>query len=257
MNLKRALVTDLDFTLIHLERVPGAIEVPGRTRSAWIAPQTVEVLGELQNRFEIILATARSWEGTQWVCDGLRARGVAIENVVIEDGARLGEIGDLRAFDAAFDAVKTHAILEPRAIWPAFEWQLDFQNCAVARCQTPAEAAQLLPIFAARNLRDARFYRDGRKVYVLPSRADKWSALQKLLGPRALKAAGVGDGENDLVWLRQIALPATFSDAENVAPTVRARGGIVGPKRGHAGIAQVLKQLDSEIARRDAETQRE
>ena len=244
MNPKRALILDLDFTLIHLEFVPGAIEVPGRTRSAWLAPATVETLGELCNRFEIILATARSWDGTRWVAEGLNERGAKVENVVIEDGACLGKVGELRAFDADFDVAKTRGILAPRAAWPAFEWQLDFQNCAVARCQTPDDAAQLLPLFAARNLAETRFYRDGRKLYALPRRADKWSALQRMLGPRASQAAGIGDGENDLVWLRQIAHPATFGDAKpEVAAAVRARGGFVGAKRGHAGIAELLEHI--------------
>ena len=245
--LKRPLVLDIDFTLIHLEFVPDSIEVPGRTRSAYLAPQTVEVLGELQANFEIVLATARSWDGTRWVADGLNERGVRVENVVIEDGARLGKVGALRAFAPAFDAAKTRENYAPRAYWPASEWQLDFENCAVARCETTGDAAQLMAIFAAQTaLRkwNARFYRDGRKVYVLPRAADKWSALQRLLGERATQAAGVGDGENDLVWLPNVAFPATFVDANTkLIEAVRARRGCIGAARGHDAIAAILRDF--------------
>lgn len=242
--LKRALILDLDFTLIHLEYVAGAIEVPGRTRSAWLAPQTVEMLGELQDKFEIILATARSWDGTRWIADGLNQRGVRVENVVIEDGARLGVTGELQAFDVDFDVAQVRAETVANI---EFEWQLDFESCAVARCETPAGAANLTAIFAAQSALQKwrpRFYRDGRKVYVLPKRADKWSALQCLLGERASQAAGVGDGENDLVWLPNIAFPATFSDAAPaLIEAVRARRGCIGGARGHEAIVEILRQL--------------
>ena len=241
---KSALILDLDFTLIHLGYVPGSIEVPGRTRSAWLAPQTVEILGELQARFEIVLATARSWDGTRWISDGLNERGVSVEKVVIEDGAMLGKIGDLRAFEPTFDAAKVRQTIGVDA---RFEWQSDFESCAVARCQTPDEAAHLMAIFTAQMALqqwNPRFYRDGRKVYILPQRANKWSALQQLLGERAAGAAGVGDGENDLVWLPNVARPATFSDAAPVlVDAVRARSGLVESARGHSGIQQILRGL--------------
>ncbi len=245
MNLKRPLVLDLDFTLIHLDYVPGSIEVPGRTRSAWLAPQTVEALGELQNNFEIVLATARSWDGARWVAVGLNQRGVTVGKIVIEDGARLGTIGALRALDAEFDAAKIRDTLADCA---AFEWQLDFESCAVARCETPELARELLPLFEAQ-IGDygwgARAFRDGRKVYVLPKRADKWSALCEMLGARAKQAAGVGDGANDVVWLSQILRPATFGDAApEVIEAVSARGGRVGGARGHAAICQLLRNFD-------------
>ena len=247
--LKRPLILDIDFTLIHLEYVPGSIEVPGRTRPAWLAPRTVEILGELQDKFEIVLATARSWDGTRWVCDGLKECGVRVESVVIEDGARLGGLGNLRAFDAYFDAGQIRESLNVQSDWPKFEWQLDFQNCAVARCQNHEDAAQLMDIFANINALQKwhpRFYRDGRKVYILPKRADKWSALQRLLGERAARAAGVGDGANDLVWLPNIAFPATFGDADAaLIKAVRARRGCIGGTGGHEAIVRILRNVET------------
>ena len=248
--LKTPLILDIDFTLIHLEYVPDSIEVPGRTRSAWLAPQTVEVLRQMQLNFEIVLATARSWDGTRWVCDGLSERGVQVESVVIEDGARWGKVGDLQAFDAAFDAAQIRASVPQTT---DFEWQLDFQNCVVARCQTPENAAQVMENFAARSeLKkwNPRFYRDGRKVYILPREADKWSALQQLLGARAKQSAGVGDGENDLVWLPNIAQPVTFIDAAPaLVEAVRARRGCIGGAGGHSAIRDILRRVETPIYR--------
>ena len=247
LKMKTPLILDIDFTLIHLEYVPNSIEVPGRTRSAWLAPQTVETLRQMQTKFEIVLATARSWDGTRWVCDGLNERGVKVESVVIEDGARLGKIGNLRAFAPEFDANKVRESLILQTIWPAFEWQLDFESCAVARCKATEDAVQLMAVFAAQTelqKSNPRFYRDGRKVYILPKLADKWSALQSLLGERAKLAAGVGDGENDLVWLPKVAYPATFGDA---APTlveaVRARRGCIVATGAHDAICDILRDL--------------
>lgn len=246
MPTKIPLVLDIDFTLIHLEYVPNSIEVPGRTRSAWLAPQTSEVLGELQSSFAIILATARSWDGARWVADGLNERGVKVEKVVIEDGAKLGVIGELKAFAPDFDAQQARESLRVQNDWPAFEWQLDFESCAVARCQTPEFAAELMTIFNAQpalRFFNPRFYRDGRKVYILPKTADKWSALQQLLGARARQAAGVGDGENDLVWLRHIQTPATLNGAVEPVEFWAREHGLVSELSGHAGIADALRQI--------------
>lgn len=89
-----------------------------------------------------------------------------------------------------------------------------------------------------------RLFRDGRKVYALPQAADKWSALQRLLGESARRAAGAGDGKNDLCWLKEITTPATFSggDAALVA-CVQKRGGYVTSQSGHEGIEEILQFL--------------
>ena len=248
-STRRPLILDLDFTLLHLEWRPDSIEVPGRTRSAWIVPQTVELLRDLQNNFDLVLATARSWDGTRWVWDGLAARGVFVAAIVIEDGAQFGQPDALQTMDANFrsPALRAAADASTSDFWPAFEWQNDFQACLVARCENKESAAQLLNIFA-RQIKwphaNLRFYRDGRKVYVLPRRADKWSALQKLLGKRAPFSAGVGDGENDLCWLANIELPCTLAGAApSVAALVHRKNGYFSPDYGHDGIGDVLRFL--------------
>ena len=245
--LMRALILDLDFTLLHLEHIAGSIEVPGRTRSAWIAPRTIELLARLQSRFSLVLATARSDDGTKWVYEGLFERGVRVQNVVLEDGARLGMPLQLRSFDANFQVEQRRAqIEEQRALgWPAFEWQFDFQSCLVARCADGDEAARLETIFSEQKQSDERTFRDGRKVYVLSQKANKWSALQQLLGDDAALAFGVGDGANDLVWLPRVAFPATFANADaRLVEEVRARDGFVSLAQGHAGIADILRAIE-------------
>lgn len=242
---RRALILDLDFTLLHLEFVPGSLEVPGRTRSAWVAPETIELLRRLQNRFALVLATARSFHGTKSVYHGLSERGVEVSGFVLEDGARLGLLFQFQAFESSFSVEGWKQRLETqKGQWPAFEWQLDFQACLVARCETGDDAAKLCAIFArfAAGQEEARVFRDGRKVYLLPRGADKWSALQKLLGEGAANAAGAGDGANDLVWLPRVARPATFASANpQLRRAVAARGGFVSQLDGHAGIADILR----------------
>ncbi len=246
--MRRALILDLDFTLLHLEAVPDAIEVPGRTRSAWVAPRTVEILGDLQTKFDIVVATARSWDGTQWVVDGLQNRGVEVAALVLEDGARWGAPHDLRAFEPSFEVEGWRARFDAQKMdGPQFEWQFDFCSCLVARCEN-GEASEILRQKWAQQWSEAdriRFFRDGRKVYALPAHANKWSALQRLLGARAAGAAGVGDGDNDLVWLAKIGFPATFADARPaVIQAVRAQGGLVGAAGGHEAIAGLLCGLN-------------
>ena len=246
---RRPLILDLDFTLLHLERRPNSIEVPGRTHSAWIAPQTVELLSELQKEFDLVLATARSWDGTRPVWGGLQARSVHLGGAVIEDGAVFGRPGDWQRMDAAFEIEALRAFAETRksTVWPEFEWQYDFEACLVARCDNPQNTVVLLQIFAEQiewPSAQLRFFREGRKVYVISKRADKWSALQKLLGERAPLAAGVGDGENDLIWLAKVQSPCTLSGAATpVSALVEARKGYLSPHRGHDGIVDALRHL--------------
>lgn len=241
--MRPAMVLDLDFTLLHLEWREGAIEVPGRTRSAWIALQTAEILRDLSAKFDIVLATARSHEGTQWVVDGLETHGASVSFLVMEDGARLGKPCKLCAFEKNFDLVKWREKLED---WGGdFEWQHDFQNCLVARCENDEGGETLQQKWIRRfeaQEDEIRFFRDGRKVYALPTSANKWSALQKLLGARAQNAAGVGDGTNDLVWLPRVAHPATFARAHPLlVEKIRERGGLICERDGHDGVAQILQ----------------
>ncbi len=245
--LRRALILDLDFTLLHLEYVPGSIEVPGRTRSAYVAPETVRILGELQTEFDLVLATARSLDGTRWVVDGLQNRGVGVAALVLEDGARLGAPDNLRAFEPEFSVKAWRARLaEISRNGSDFEWQFDFESCLVARCENGDAGERVHENWAKScdvDREKVRFFRDGRKVYALAARADKWSALQLLLGARASQAAGVGDGENDLIWLPKVALPATFARARPVlVEAVRAQSGFVSSLDGHEGIAEILRR---------------
>ncbi|HEX8465683.1 MAG TPA: hypothetical protein VF627_13780 [Abditibacterium sp.] len=248
MNPRRALILDLDFTLLHLEWVPGSIEVPGRTRSAWVAPRTVELLGDLQARFDLVLATARSWDGTKWVVDGLQKCGVEVAALVLEDGARWGTPHDLSAFEPNFSVDCWRAKLDSQKTnGPDFEWQFDFHDCLVARCENTAASEFLFQKWSqewSESRHVVRFFRDGRKVYALPARANKWSALQRVLGENACLAAGVGDGENDLIWLPKVAFPATFARANaRLVAAVLAKSGFVSALDGHEGIAEILRRL--------------
>lgn len=247
MHPRRALVLDLDYTLLHLEATSDAIEVPGRTRSAYLAAETVEALSELQERHDVFLATARSWHGTEPVVEGLARRGVNVTGVVLEDGALLGPPGECRPLEPGRDwegLRHTLGIASPNL---PFSWQEDFEACLVARSETPERARTLLALLGDEALRlDAtlRCFRDGRKVYVAGARADKWIALVALLGERAESGVGVGDGANDVCWLGKLDLPCTLAGAApEVVALVRERGGLVSKDAGHAGILWLLREL--------------
>ena len=245
--MRRALVLDLDYTLLHLEELPGAIEVPGRTRSAYLSAGTAAALSDLSDAYDVVLATARSWHGTEPVVKGLARHGVTVSGVVLEDGALVGPPGGHRPLEPGRSWGGIRAGIEGAAgDDPAFSWQGDFEACLVARAASPEEAVPLLAVLRplALSLDPAlRLFRDGRKVYITGKEADKWTALVALLGgERAARAAGVGDGANDACWLSRISLPCTFAGAapETVA-LVRERGGPVSKQWGHGGIEELLR----------------
>lgn len=247
MGSRHPLVLDLDYTLLHLEARPGAIEVPGRTRSAYLAPETVEALADLQERFEVVLATARSWAGTREVVEGLAGRGVEVSGTVLEDGALFGTPGAERPLEPGRRWHPLRAALTGLSGCPPFEWQGDFRACLVARAASREEAEELKHRLGAEAPRldpTLRLFRDGRKVYVTGTEADKWTGLVALLGERAASAVGIGDGLNDLVWLARVSLPATLAGAApEVIDLVVERSGVVSDEPGHGGIARVLRSI--------------
>lgn len=248
--MPRPLILDLDFTLLHLEAVADAIEVPGRTRSAYLAPTTVAALDEMQSKFDIVLATARSWEGTAPVAEGLEARGVRVAGLVLEDGARLGSPHELHPFEPQRDWKRVRESIDSTFVHeevPHFDWQFDFEACLVARCNDADGSKQLMERFE-RSLTefdsDLRTFRDGRKVYLTGAGVTKWTALERLLDERLPQAAGIGDGANDCCWLANIASPATLAGSSPlVEECVRMAGGFFSPYPGHTGISDALRHL--------------
>ncbi len=248
--MRRALILDLDYTLLHLEALPGAVEVPGRTRSAYLSAATAEALADLSDGHEVFLATARSWHGTEPVVAGLARHDVQVSGVVLEDGALLGLPGEHRPLEPGRSWDLLRAKLEAAAEeLPPFSWQEDFEACLVARSMTPTEAEVLLTGLrsVARELDPTlRLFRDGRKVYVTGAKSDKWTALVALLGDRAAVAVGVGDGENDACWLSRVASPCTFAGAApEVVALVGKAGGLVARDWGHGGIGDLLRRIPS------------
>lgn len=247
MQPRRALVLDLDYTLLHLEATPDAIEVPGRTRSAYLAAETAAALSGLRERYDLFLATARSWHGTRPLVEGLARRGVTVCGVVLEDGALLGPPGEYRPLEPPREWDGLRRALEGAVPDIQFSWQKDFEACLVARSETPEKTQTLLARLDGEALRldpTLRLFRDGRKVYVTGAGADKWTALVALLGERAESAVGIGDGANDVCWLGRVALPCTLSGAApEVVALSRERGGLVSKSAGHAGILGLLQGL--------------
>lgn len=254
MQSRRLLVLDIDGTLLHTAPVVGGSVVPGRTRPAFFAPQTVEVLALLGQHSRIVLATGRSWESVRAAVEMLHAGGVAIAGLCVENGARnatmrAGVPGEWCVLEPHRDWERLRRLLddEPAAGWPPFEWQGDFESCLVARASTRQEAAQLavgLAAHAARHEPGLQVFCDGRKVFVIGESVNKWRSLQTLMKCQAADMCGVGDGLNDLCWLEQVALPCTLRGSyPEVIDLVRRAGGIVSSQEGHAGITEVLGLL--------------
>ena len=239
------LVLDLDGTLLHTDEAPDSIVVPGRTRPSFLAGETAEILFDIASSLAIVLATGRSLAGTIKVIEGLGDRGVPIFGLVLEDGALFGKKEILPVEPRNWRALREE--LDQVAL-PNFLWQEDFTACLVARCENREEAMILEPLLfeeAKKIESDLRCHRDGRKVYLSGEKSDKWTALQKLLGPNAASSAGIGDGLNDLCWLSKIKLPCTLQGSEKtVIEEVIANNGHLSQSEGHAGIAELLRFLE-------------
>lgn len=255
MSNRRLLVLDIDGTLLHTAPIEGGIVVSGRTRPAYFAPRTVEMLALLGQHSSIVLATGRSWGSVHAAVEMLQQRSVTIVGVCVENGAR-----NARVMPAGTPGAWN--VLEPHRDWerlrqlldadgdpacPPFEWQHDFESCLVARADTREWAAQLqvaLLVRAARYEPELQCFCDGRKVFLIGESVNKWRSLQTLTGCQAADCFGVGDGLNDLCWLEQVALPCTLRGSyPQVIEAVQRAGGIVSSQEGHAGIAEVLGLL--------------
>lgn len=250
---RQALVLDLDGTLLHTEPTSG-VEIPGRTRSAYLAAETIAQLKQLAETMDLVIATARSWGGTQPVLAGLAAHGVAVAGVITEDGAMLGTPGAMRPLGDPHDWPALKRSLAAQAPVP-FAWQTDFEACLVGRCADREAAAALITHWqavAGRLAPTLRSFQDGRKVYATDRGATKWEALVALLGARAEQAAGVGDGLNDVCWLSRVALPCAFGAAQPEVARLVERSGLWAPEHGHHGIKRVLERLAAESARPSA-----
>lgn len=174
--------------------------------------------------------------------------GIAVSGIVLEDGALLGTSGNLRAFANHYDRHEIRKSLTDFADHVTdFVWQTDFEACLVARTSGEDQANALskaLCLKVSQLYPTLRCYTDGVKVYLLDRSANKWTALVKLLGESARFSAGIGDGLNDLCWLRQIALPCTLADAKpELVETVSAAEGIVAESGSHEGMVEILARL--------------
>ena len=88
--------------------------------------------------------------------------------------------------------------------------------------------------------------------------ATKWSGISfvfDLLDVDPARAVGLGDGENDVVWMREIGLPVAMGNAR---PEARAVARVVTGHHAHEGAAdfldEVLRQLRQRAGLRRAGT---
>lgn len=250
MDGTRHLILDLDGTILHPEWQPTAVEVPGRTRSTFLSLAVRDALLGLTSLFRVIIATGRSWAATEAVHNALVFHGIPVAGVVVEEGALVGVPGHFRRLPNeernAVALTAAREVLDGPSL-PESELQHDFQACVVARTEdreTARVLAKELRARIARNGRGLRCHRDGRKVYLLESGVNKWTGLERLLGPAAQRATGIGDGPNDVCWLSRIDLPCAPRGAvPEVLDAVASARGLISSQDGHAGIRQLLELL--------------
>ncbi|UNX55205.1 Cof-type HAD-IIB family hydrolase [Georgenia sp. TF02-10] len=80
--------------------------------------------------------------------------------------------------------------------------------------------------------------------------ADKWAALAAVLdrlGVPPVRAAGVGDGDNDLVWLAEVGTPVAVANAR---PAVKALARLEIGDHGADAVAELIEALVAARSRR-------
>jgi len=235
--MKEHLILDLDGTLFFADEKPGSMVIKGRRRDSYMAIETIRILRELQESYDIILATGRSLLSIQLICKLMETKGVNIKGVVAENGGlyQQGNKVEYLVSQPWMQHVQ-ELVLHFGSIV-----QLEFTTCLALLRPTNSNINQALDLFQAMDYK-VNLWRDGNKVFFLSENIDKRNALVHLLGEKQLAmATGVGNDINDLEWLKVVKRPAAPACAgEKVLEKVTAMKGIVSQSTGHEGIAELL-----------------
>jgi hydroxymethylpyrimidine pyrophosphatase-like HAD family hydrolase len=231
------LILDLDGTLLFAQEKPGAIAIQGRRRNSYLAIETIQILRELQESYDIILATGRSLLSIQIICKMMETNGVKLSGVVAENGGLIQQDDQVEYLVSHSWRQQVQALAQQLGDMA----QVEFSTCLALIRPTHAEIEQARDFFQAMNGR-AKLLKDGNKVFFLEENIDKRNALAHLLGETQLAmATGVGNDSNDIEWLKAVKNPAAPACAgEKVLETVTARKGFISQSTGHTGIAELL-----------------
>jgi hydroxymethylpyrimidine pyrophosphatase-like HAD family hydrolase len=115
---------------------------------------------------------------------------------------------------------------------------------------TPAEMDAAQPAISRHTPRATRSM---HVFWELPDpKATKWSGIScvfDLLDVDPARAVGLGDGENDVVWMREIGLPVAMGNAR---PEARAAARAVTGHHAQEGAADFLEEVLRQLRRRAA-----
>ncbi len=235
--MKEHLILDIDGTLLFADEKPASIVIKGRRRNSYMARETIQLLREIQESYNIVLATGRSLLSVQSICKLLAKEGVYFKGAVAENGGLYQKDNEV---EYLVSQQWMHQIKEIALHFDSMV-QLEFTTCLALLRPTNSDINKALDLFQAANCR-ANLLRDGNKIFFLSGKVNKRNGLTYLLGEKQLSlAAGVGNDINDLEWLKTVRKPAAPACAgEKVLETVTAANGIISKSTGHKGIAELL-----------------
>ena len=258
---------DLSGTTAVILDVDGTIAGPDHR----ISPRTRAAMHGIEQRgIPVVLATGRARDNTMEVAGlaGLHTPGVSCNGAVVTD-PRSGEDLRVRPMGAADVAamIRVHGLsgaaltwFTPRGIFATTAELRDFllglgdPNVFVEPLPdapddvvkmmifgTPQEMDALAPVIrehlplATRSL--------DRLWEISDPDATKWSGISfvfELLGVDPAGAVGLGDGENDVVWMERIGTPVAMGNAR---PEARAAASVVAGHHAEEGAAVFLEEL--------------
>ncbi len=245
--VKPLLILDIDGTLLHTQICSG-VAIPGRTRSSYFANATLKKLQQLSHFYTLVIATARSYQASKQILQTFATANIPITLSLLEDGALIVSHKQAQ-IRHPYHWQPLAKQLEQKFTHHStpFEWQIDYTACIVARYVKTRDSQHWFPIWQdhlAQHKPELRCYRDGRKLFVLQTQDDKNLALKTCFPNHYSQAFGVGNGNNDLCWLSQIANPMTLNDAEiQVKQLVASKGCYLSPYPSHQGIIDICNHL--------------
>ena len=226
---KKAIITDLDGTLLHPE--PAEYAVQGQSVCQYISRKTVEWLTEISRKIPVIIATGRNARSVSRLTDQLKH--ITFSGFVLENGM----IARSKLFEAGLPADRWTMLYQR---FPGWKRLKNYESClamiAPASVNDPkAEAGARLN----NNLKSLHIYREGQKIFVYPRLPGKFAGIRTLnFEPYIV----LGDEINDMDMLWAGEYPGTIASAcKEVLRYVHTSGGYCSRFSSHAGTEDLLK----------------
>lgn len=246
-----------------------------------VSPRTRTVMREIEEQgVPVVVATGRTRNSVLEILEqtGLRTPGISCNGAIVTDPVSGEDLRTLTMDPAEVEAmVQVHVETGAAITWwtpdEVFATSEDFRQVllnfgapAVTLAQPPARMPDDVVktmAFGTPEEMDAaaptirrltpRATRSMDEIWELSDeRATKWTGVAQvfeLIGVDAAGAVGMGDGENDVVWMERIGFPVAMGNAR---PEAIAAARYVAGDFAHEGAAEFLEEVLRQVRKRVA-----